>query len=147
MFESVYRDTDVARRRVNTRLRRSTAINSYRPLPSAVITASLAPAEAAKIVEVAIARSAAITSAAIDTAHFRVPLRPLRLLSLTGHLSASVHGSNIYLKVEASRVVWIAAFGSVAALAILRSTSAAVIAACAAVTLIALARVAAFRLF
>src|SRR5438045_5368576 len=114
MFESVYRDADVAQRSVRARLRRTTTMSGLAPLPAGVIAASVAPADAATTLERAIGRWTT-TRATIDPARFRVPLRPLRLLVLTGHISASVAGSNIYLKVEASRVVWIAAVGSVAA--------------------------------
>jgi len=139
MFETVYRGADVTRYSDRAKLQRTTAMSGLAPLPSAVIAASIAPADAAAAIQRAIA-----TKFVIEPARFRIPLG---LFFLTGRISSSVAGSNIHLKLEASRVLWIAAIGAIAGLAALGSTRAAIGVAIALVMLIAIARVAAFRMF
>jgi hypothetical protein len=158
MFESVYNDADATRRyavdamrrTIQARLRQTTVINRYAPLPAAVIAATPAPSEAARIVEAAITRSrTAKSQTSIDPARFRVPLQRSRLLFLAGRISASVAGSNIYLKIEASPVLWLAGFVTVSIVAMLATrgwTATAVGCALAIAVSIGFAREAAFRL-
>ncbi|MCU1229472.1 MAG: hypothetical protein JWO97_2356 [Acidobacteria bacterium] len=152
MFESIYSDADASRsavdatrRTIQARLRQTTVINRYAPLPAAVIAASPAPLEAARIVEAAIAKS----QTAIDPARFLIPLQRSRLLFVAGRISASVAGSNIYLKIEASPVLWLAVFVviSIVAMLAMRGWTATAVACALAITVsLAFAREAAFRL-
>lgn len=143
MFESVYDKADVTRLVVRSRLRR-TVISRYALLPHAVLTAPLPPSDAARLAE-----AAAKSETIIDPEHFRLPLGRSRLLFLAGHISASVAGSNIYLKIETSPVLRLAILSSITFVAWLAArgwTAIAITCAIAILISLAVARRAAFRL-